>query len=519
MALRCIALQCVAFFALLTFPCSAERFRACSVCSMCNRSCLAGIAGFLSCDAPPQAARCPCVLSCAMEAMEAFLLKHVQVQQHANTQRVQMALSGSGRQEEVGSSVSQGLTPKAKSSAGVSPGAPSEATLSPPKGHKVTLRRAQSTPDQPKKEAKEQPKAEEQKTEEPEVEEPKKVSNAEEQKEPKKGRKQRQKCQQQKTKESPTKQAKQASDERDRPSDLDFHGEDGAFDTSYSKQPSEERDMPSNLDWHGEDEASGVGYGKQEAKSAAEAKGKAKGKSRGKGPKVKPLKRKPDTAKEEPIKRRIPSKRPAAAKEDPLKEEPQKSPDFQGGKEDVTAEEEPLKKRPAAAEEDPPKEEPEITTVKDSESGGDSSTAKESHNKSGGEAKRPTFAERCLADGWYSEHADLLAEMPDELLPWPVEQHGSKSYTVTGACTVTLRLDTKAFYAKPVDSNIWPDEMLNAMDLRRDGAKGVSVAVRKFGLAHACELASNFLCCGESKPPTIWLAEASTTFAKQAVSR
>ena len=93
---------------------------------------------------------------------------------------------------------------------------------------------------------------------------------------------------------------------------------------------------------------------------------------------------------------------------------------------------------------------------------------------------------RAVTDPWYDEWGSLLQGLPLDALPKPEHNHGAKTYKLCGnAANITVRLDNKAWYVKPVPATRVPDSVLEEMGVRRDSANGVSIAWSKHGMANS----------------------------------
>ena len=88
--------------------------------------------------------------------------------------------------------------------------------------------------------------------------------------------------------------------------------------------------------------------------------------------------------------------------------------------------------------------------------------------------------------------------MPCELQPpaasFALQKLGAKRYTLSsasGSVKVTVRIQEKVFYAKPVPDSC--SEMLTPLHLKRDSHHGVSISAKKHGTAAAVELVTELL--------------------------
>ena len=97
--------------------------------------------------------------------------------------------------------------------------------------------------------------------------------------------------------------------------------------------------------------------------------------------------------------------------------------------------------------------------------------------------------ERCAKDTWYHMYKPVISLLPIELLPSPADCHGEKNYTVSMGefkdpaspfLRVTVRLDSKCFYIRPVEEIF--KEALLAKNLNIDSAKGVTLSWSKYGM-------------------------------------
>jgi hypothetical protein len=97
---------------------------------------------------------------------------------------------------------------------------------------------------------------------------------------------------------------------------------------------------------------------------------------------------------------------------------------------------------------------------------------------------------RAVTDPWYEEWGSLLQGLPLDALPKPEHNHGAKTYKLCGnAANITVRLDNKSWYVKPVLATRVPDSVLEAMGVRRDSIHGVSIAWSKHGMTNSWTVA------------------------------
>jgi len=89
-----------------------------------------------------------------------------------------------------------------------------------------------------------------------------------------------------------------------------------------------------------------------------------------------------------------------------------------------------------------------------------------------------------MTDPWYERWSYDLSTLPLEALPTPRDNHGDKTYKLHGkAATITVRLDKKIWYVKPVPATRIPDSLLEEHKVRRDQSNGVSVSWTKHGVS------------------------------------
>ena len=77
--------------------------------------------------------------------------------------------------------------------------------------------------------------------------------------------------------------------------------------------------------------------------------------------------------------------------------------------------------------------------------------------------------------------------------PTPAHSHGAKSYTIpVGYASITVRLQpTACIYIKPVPENRVSMNVLKDINLKRDGADGVSISFSKHGVKLASNIAKD----------------------------